>query len=171
VKNKFYTGVIAALLLASPIAGAENQYPASDFKPKVVYQDADYKPNQPTGTESSTGGAKADPNYPAANFQPKVLYKDADYKPSKSTGMTKSSSKMQNTVSTGQQASSTQTAESNAPESESDYSLGLVVLVLAGLFFFFQQKRIKDSKAGSQAGVLRKCQWRYRRCQISPGFG
>ncbi|MEN8259125.1 MAG: hypothetical protein ABFS02_00820 [Pseudomonadota bacterium] len=39
----------AALLLASPLTGAETQYPAADFKPTVVYQDADY-----IATESQT---------------------------------------------------------------------------------------------------------------------
>jgi hypothetical protein len=31
---------LAALLLASPMVGAEPQYPAADFKPTVVFQDA-----------------------------------------------------------------------------------------------------------------------------------
>ena len=127
-KKNYYTGILASLLLASPMAGAEDKYPASDFKPTVVYQDAEYKPNQSSGSGSSQNTSSADPNYPAANFQPKVLFKDDDYKPSKSTGVTSSSPQR------------TQTVSSEGAEDESDYSLGLVVLVLAGLFFFFSKK-------------------------------
>jgi hypothetical protein len=40
-KNKLMGGLFASLLLASPLAGAESQYPES-FEPTVIYQDADY---------------------------------------------------------------------------------------------------------------------------------
>jgi hypothetical protein len=40
-KNKLIGGLFASLLLASPLAGAESQYPES-FEPTVIYQDTDY---------------------------------------------------------------------------------------------------------------------------------
>lgn len=132
-KTNYYTGMITALLLASPIAGAGNKYPASDFKPTVVYQDSDYKPNKSAGSGSSQRKSSADPNYPAANFEPTVVYKDDSYKPGKSLDLARSSS----------QAGTSAGNESG--ESESDYSLVLVVLVLAGLLFFFNKKGITPS--------------------------
>jgi hypothetical protein len=35
------TGLIAALLLASPLASAESQYPAANFEPVIITRDAD----------------------------------------------------------------------------------------------------------------------------------
>lgn len=37
--NDLRTALIAAMLLASPLAGAESKYPAADFEPGVVYKD------------------------------------------------------------------------------------------------------------------------------------
>ncbi len=140
-KKNYYTGIIAALLIASPIAGAGNKYPASDFKPTVVYQDADYKSNQSAGSGSSQSKSSADPNYPAANFEPKVVYKDNNYKPSKSSDLARSSS---------------QASTSEGGESESDYSLGLIVLVLAGLLFFFNKKGLTPAAQGGKKGPSRR---------------
>lgn len=139
-KKNYYTGMIAAFLLASPIVGAGNKYPASDFKPTVVYQDADYKPNQSANSGSSQSKSSADPNYPAANFEPKVLYKDDNYKPSKSSDLARSSS--------------SPASASDAGDSESDYSVGLIVLVLAGLLYFFNKKGITSvAKGGNKKHV------------------
>jgi len=40
-KSTLTKGLCVAILLASPLAGAESKYPAADFKPGVVYQDHD----------------------------------------------------------------------------------------------------------------------------------
>jgi hypothetical protein len=40
-KNTLTKGLFTALLLASPMVGAESQYPAADFKPVIITQDAD----------------------------------------------------------------------------------------------------------------------------------
>jgi hypothetical protein len=42
-KNNVKKGIFTALLLASPFVTAGTQYPASDFQPKVVYQDESYQ--------------------------------------------------------------------------------------------------------------------------------
>lgn len=41
-KTNLTKGLFAVLLLASSVAGAESEYPAADFKPVIVYQDAEY---------------------------------------------------------------------------------------------------------------------------------
>jgi len=42
VKNNNLTnGLFAALLLSSPLVGADSKYPAADFQPTVVYQDSE----------------------------------------------------------------------------------------------------------------------------------
>ncbi len=94
-KNNVQKGIFAALLLASPFVTAGTQYPASDFQPKVVYQDKDY---QHEGSQSSSSSASAssgekaaaDANYPAATFQPKVVYQDKDYKHNSGAASSKS---------------------------------------------------------------------------------
>jgi hypothetical protein len=40
-KNELLRGLFATLLLMSPLAGAESQYPAADFEPVIISQDAD----------------------------------------------------------------------------------------------------------------------------------
>lgn len=91
---------VTVLALTSFTTFADNQYPAADFQPQVIYLDKSVAPQaaanevdakypaanfQPTVIYSadSTTVAKAtvqpvvdefDPKYPAANFQPKVIY-------------------------------------------------------------------------------------------------
>jgi len=80
-------GAFAALLLASSVAGADAQYPASDFQPKVLYQDAEYKHQGASAATAAPSSAKpADSKYPASDFQPKVVYSDPGYKAPSSTG-------------------------------------------------------------------------------------
>jgi hypothetical protein len=40
-KSNLTAGLVTALLLASPLAGAESHYPAADFKPTIIFQDTD----------------------------------------------------------------------------------------------------------------------------------
>lgn len=94
-KNNVKKGIFTALLLASPFVTAGTQYPAADFQPKVVYQDANY---QHTSSGSSSSATKesfgekssADASYPAATFQPEVLYHNAEYKHNTGAGNSKS---------------------------------------------------------------------------------
>lgn len=82
-KDKTIKTIITALLLASPMAGAETQYP-EPFEPKVLYQDAEYIANHPgpaaeaPKAEAPAPAASTDTRYPNA-FEPKVLYRDAEY--------------------------------------------------------------------------------------------
>jgi hypothetical protein len=55
--------LLAALLVASPLAGAESQYPAAGFQPTVLFQDADYiaKHGKSITTEAAPAGAEVAP--------------------------------------------------------------------------------------------------------------
>ncbi|MDP1970298.1 MAG: hypothetical protein Q8K42_05080, partial [Methylobacter sp.] len=66
--NNLTNGLVATLLLASPIAGAETEYPAADFKPKVIYQDIDSGKSVPAPTKQakSVESTESDSKYPAA---------------------------------------------------------------------------------------------------------
>jgi hypothetical protein len=146
--NNLTNGLVATLLLASPIVGAE-EYPAADFKPKVIYQDIDNSQSksasastsQTKSVEPTESGAK----YPAANFEPKVLYKDADYKPSK---FAESSS------STAERAVAGDAAVSGAPKAEEEsmmsYLLGLIAFAVAG-YLFMTKREPKTKASNSQA--------------------
>jgi hypothetical protein len=131
-KNAF-----VALLLVSNIAIAEDKYPASDFQPKVVYQDE----SATSGTSSAPAAQSSTPSpsssndsqYPAANFEPKVLYSDADYKHTASSpGSASSSSSYVDSSASSSAAPATVAKE----ESSIGYLLGLVVLGVAGFVLF-----------------------------------
>jgi hypothetical protein len=90
-KNNLLQGAIVALLMAAPFAAnADSQYPATDFEPKVLYQDESIKSSAPAvkaapaAVASASAASSDDSQYPATNFQPKVLFQDENYKPSKS---------------------------------------------------------------------------------------
>ena len=142
--NNLTNGLVATLLLASPMVGAETEYPAADFKPKVIYQDVDSSKSAsaPAKQAKSVEATEADSKYPATNFEPKVLYKDADYKPSKFTG----------TPSTPEQAKAADvevtTAAKGEEESMMSYLLGLIVFAVAGYIFLSKREpKAKVSKS------------------------
>ncbi len=139
-------GALAVLLLASSMVGAETQYPAADFQPKVVYQDPDYKP-APSSTQKTAAAPSSatDSKYPAANFQPKVVYKDPTYKHTAATPTSAGAGAAQKSA--AEPASETATATEKAEESNSNYLIGLVVLVLVGVVLF----RKKSGTEGREA--------------------
>jgi hypothetical protein len=148
--NNLTNGLVATLLLVSPIVGAEAEYPASDFKPKVIYQDTDYsgqgKSASATVSTKQEKSAEVDSKYPASDFEPKVLYKDADYKPSKSAASSSSSISEQST--TGDAVLST-TAKVEE-ESMLSYLLGLAVFAVAGYLFMAKRDQPKSKASESQ---------------------
>lgn len=75
-KNNLLQGTIISLLIASPFAtNAGTQYPAADFQPKVLYQDASVKSApETTYVVKPAPAAVEDKKYPAADFQPKVVF-------------------------------------------------------------------------------------------------
>ncbi len=98
--KKLLTLLLPAIAISfnSTAAFADDEYPAADFKPSVVYLDKSYKDADGEKSQASTKKretSKADANYPAANFEPKVLYIDekATAESRKSTSVKRETSK------------------------------------------------------------------------------
>ena len=136
-KNNLLQSAIVALLVASPLVAFAGQYPAADFEPKVLYQDASVKSAPATAPVVKPAPAAViapvvsvdDSKYPAANFEPKVLFKDDAYKASKSAPSIVPTSAPEYTTSAGSVIME-QAAEKKA-EKESVNSLFLLLGALA----------------------------------------
>jgi len=145
-KNNIKKGIFIALFLASPLVMAGNDYPASDFQPKVLFQDTDYKHEGDSSSNSSAASlgetTKPDANYPAAAFQPEVLYHDTEYKHKKTDINNESiplavwSEKVE------------EEAASEAAETESSIS-PLFAIVVLGIAGFLYSKKSKETAKGS----------------------
>jgi hypothetical protein len=156
-KNNFKkNSLFIALFLLSSVASADQKYPAADFQPSVVYQDAEYiakggqassNANKPASSAAVT--QEVDPKYPAANFQPKVLYNDPGYKHSESSGSAISST--QSTTSTGNAEDNATTSKDG--DSSSSYLIGLVLFAAVGFVLF---KRKPESKPSGSTRVYSK---------------
>ena len=160
-KNNLTRGAFALLILASTAAGADQQYPAADFQPEVLYQDSDYIAKNSLNTSTAKAPASTpktavssaevsndvDSKYPAANFQPEVLYSDPNYKPSASV---KTSASKEEVGSTPVESAST-AAASKEESSMSSYLIGLVVLALAGFYFFKNRSTVTVQKKAPAA--------------------
>ncbi|MEE9302783.1 MAG: hypothetical protein V3U84_03260 [Thiotrichaceae bacterium] len=143
--SKLTHGLLVSLLLSASAVEADSDYPATNFQPKVVFQDSDYKHSGSSSSKAKSSSVKgevsvADSNFPAANFQPEVLFEDKSYKHSK--GKVTSSS----TTSGG--SSSYETSSEGASSSEGDDSsmslvMGLAVLAIAGFLFYSKNNGIK----------------------------
>lgn len=148
-------GAFAALLLASSVAGADSQYPASDFQPKVIYQDPEYKHQAASAPAVSKA---ADSQYPASDFQPKVVYSDSDYKPAaadaapagrpRNVAVEESapaavSQPAAPAIAAAEEAKpaveAKPAAEAKKEESNFIYLIGLAVLAFVGVVFFKKQ--------------------------------
>ncbi len=128
-------GLLVSLLLSATVVVADSKYPATDFQPKVVYQDSDYKHSGSSAPSSSKSKSNrkvstADSNYPAANFQPEVLYQDKGYKHTKDKASASSSS-----TSTSSETGS-QSAAVESDDSPFSMMLGLMIVAVAGFIFY-----------------------------------
>jgi hypothetical protein len=85
MKKIIVLGLATAVIASAPLtasAGSDDQYPAANFQPKVIYIDKDSvavsaKSSNKCTCPDSKPAEKAtefDPRYPAANFAPKVIY-------------------------------------------------------------------------------------------------
>ena len=133
--SKLTNGLLVSLLLSASVVEAESKYPATDFQPKVVYQDSDYKHSSsaPSSSSASVGEVSvADPDYPAANFQPEVLYKDDSYKHTKGNeGKTIRTEFIKHFA-----EEQLEKAESTSESSSMSLILGLGILAVAGFVFY-----------------------------------
>lgn len=171
-------GAFAALLLASSVAGADSQYPASDFQPKVIYQDPEYKHQAASAPAASKA---ADSQYPASDFQPKVVYSDSDYKPAAAdaapAGRPRNVAVEESAPAAASQpaaaaeeakpaaeaepvAEAKPAVEAKKEESNFIYLIGLAVLAFVGVVFFKKQAQPEGhapngSAAGGATGVAK----------------
>jgi hypothetical protein len=88
MKKTLILGLLAAGIALSSFtasAASDDQYPAANFQPKVVFIDQEAAAAATSGSSDSAStkcpqqaaAAKQtefDPKYPAASFEPKVLY-------------------------------------------------------------------------------------------------
>ncbi|MGZ4954836.1 MAG: hypothetical protein ACXV8Q_06955 [Methylobacter sp.] len=67
---------VLALTSLTVSAGSDDQYPAANFEPKVIYIDKDSVKSSPKCPDQKPAekAAEFDPKYPATNFTPKVIY-------------------------------------------------------------------------------------------------
>lgn len=132
-------GLLMSLILSATAVAGDSKYPATDFQPKVVYQDTEYKHSGSSAASSSKAESSreisaADSDYPAANYQPEVLYQDKNYKHTKDKVTSSSSS-------SGSSASKSAKVENQAAVADTDESsfsmiLGLLVVAVAGFLFY-----------------------------------
>ena len=154
---------------------AGTDYPASDFQPKVLFQDTDYKHEGSSSSNSSAASlgekTKPDANYPAATFQPEVLYHDTEYKHKKVDINNESI-----TLAVWTEKVEEESAEAAAEGEESPMNplFAIVVLGVAGFLYskkskgtaktkcsgFFSKRKAKSSNdnAGGLTGVAKYLQ-------------
>lgn len=155
-KNNLTKSLFATLLLVSGVVSADEQYPAADFQPSVVYQDSSYVKNgssSQTATKQATptASAEADAQYPAANFQPTVVYSDTNYQHNKSVPAksTKNNAVSASVEDSKADVATVAEADKKKEDSTATYLLGLIGLAAAGFFLFRNQT--EQSPASSTA--------------------
>lgn len=151
--NTITMGALASLLLSSPIVGAEDKYPAADFKPKIQYQDSDYIANtakEPAKAEAAAKPTEPDSRYPATNFEPKVVYQDSEYK--HTTPKVAPSAKSSSAASTSPSAEIA-SAEPAAQEAKSDNTLVILVAILAAIGFLVFRRRSGAGKSSTSTSA------------------
>ena len=151
--SKLTNGLLVSLLLSASVVEANSDYPATNFQPKVVYQDSDYKHTGSVSSSSSSTGEVSvpDSNYPAANFQPEVLFEDKAYKHTKgNAGSSIRTEFIKNYA--AEQLEEKAAAESE--DSSMNLIMGLAVLAVAG-FVFYSKNAPKSSAAKKKAPVRR----------------
>jgi hypothetical protein len=152
--SKLTNGLLVSLLLTASVAGADDDYPATDFQPKVVFQDSDYKHSGSSSSskaKSADAGevSVADSNYPAANFEPEVLYKDEDYKHKAGDVSSTPSS----TSSSSSSTSSAEVSSESSDESSLNLIIGLALLAVAGFVFY---RNNASNKGPAKRKVIKK---------------
>lgn len=143
--NTLTIGALATLLLSSPIVGAEDKYPAADFKPKVQYQDSEYIAKE-SAQPAAAKPAEADSRYPATNFEPKVVYQDTEYK----HNAPKVQSAKPSAVAPAAKPQ-TETVEAEpAKKAESSNAMLFVLIALAAIGFVLFKRSSGAAKSGSE---------------------
>ena len=148
-KNNLLQGAIVALLVAAPFAAnADEQYPATDFQPKIIYQDDSAKSATPAASAAKQEVAEVsadDAQYPATNFQPKVLFSDANYKHDKSAP---AAAQVATAAESSKVTSASEESEGFLDLDDSNFLLFALLAVAAGFIAF---------KNGFKCPLLSKC--------------
>ncbi len=156
--SKLTNGLLVSLLLSASVAEANSDYPATDFKPTVVYSDSDYKHTgslDSSSAKASTGEVSvADPAYPAANFKPEVLFEDTSYKHTKGNEGKSIRTEFVKKYAEEQVAENTSSANADAEDSSMSLIIGLAVLAVAG--FVFYSKNAPKSAPAKRAPARRQ---------------
>jgi len=141
--NNLTQSVFIGILIASPLVNAESDYPAADFKPKVLYKDSEYQSaaveEAKSAPESSAAAEESgdDSKFPAANFKPEVLYKDENYKAPKIVDAPASKNNAGTTEVWKEEIKEIANESSQAKkESSSTPLIALVALAVGGFLFF-----------------------------------
>ncbi len=131
---------------------AGNDYPASDFQPKVLFQDTDYKHEVSSSSNSSAASlgekTKPDANYPAATFQPEVLYHDTEYK-HKKVDINNESITLAVWTETVEEEAAAQAAAAGE-ESSMNPLFAIVVLGVAGFLYSKKSKGTAKTKGSAK---------------------
>jgi hypothetical protein len=156
--SQLTNGLLVSLLLsASVVEAGDSQYPATDFQPKVVYQDTDYKhtgsaPSSAASSSSKGEVSVADSNYPAANFQPEVLYQDKDYKHTKGNEGKSIRTEFIKKYAEEQIEENPSASSESAGDSSLSLVMGLAILAVAGFVFYSKNNKItKGTKKAAPA--------------------
>ncbi len=158
-KNNIKTGLLTALLLASPLISAGTDYPASDFQPKVVYQDNDYQHQSSQSSSANAAStslgekAAADENYPAATFQPEVLYHDKDYKHHSGAVATNNSIPLAMWTEKVEEAIEEKYADKANEEESSLNFLFIVAILVCAVFLFRNKASVSVAKTSASTSV------------------
>lgn len=161
--SKLTNGLLVTMLSAASVAvAADSEYPATDFQPKIVFQDSEYKHIGSASSESNSGAEVSvpDSNYPAANFQPEVLFEDSDYKHSKGNESVQASKSkpVKKSEVDGQEVSESEEGDVSSSDDGSLISLlvGLGILVAAGFAFYKKNTSKEIGKKKSPASKNKK---------------
>ena len=83
INRKLFIIPSILLLSASGQVFSDEQYPAADFQPKVLYSNPVEASEDTVSTESTNvthaGNLEQDSKFPATSFEPKLLYRDENY--------------------------------------------------------------------------------------------
>jgi hypothetical protein len=143
--NILTKALVTSLLLASSAVMAANDYPASDFKPKVLFSDS-----SAASPAKSAPATPPDPNFPAATFQPKVLFNDTDYKHSSAPPKAASSGSSAATAGSSSGGGADTGSEPASSGSNNNHLIGLAALAAVG-FLLYKNKAGVKSVSGSSA--------------------
>ncbi len=160
-------GLVAALVLASPVVGAED-YPAANFEPTVIFSDVDETSTKSSSSNSDSSSkaekSQADSQYPAANFEPTVVFHDKEYKhKTLNISSAKSSSASSSSTTESAEKSSddisvtvTEISDSSAEAGDESMVTLLGLLVLAGAGFFLLKKKVASGSSAPKKVAIKR---------------